>query len=160
MSDMGRPTLYSAEMADAICESLIEGVSLRKTCLRNDMPSAGTVCRWLALHQDFREQYARAREAQADTLADEILDISDDGSNDFMGDDEKYNGDAVQRSKLRVDSRKWLAAKMLPKKYGDATTVKHADANGDVVPVDDVARVTRLAALALALRSQVADAAD
>src|ERR1041385_4379143 len=108
---MARPSSYTQEKADAICERLINGESLRKICLDPDMPDASTVCRWLA-HEDnelFRQQYARAREAQADTLADEILDIADDGSNDFMGDDEKYNGDAVQRSKLRVDARKWLA---------------------------------------------------
>jgi hypothetical protein len=70
---------------------------------------------------EFAEQYAHARDSQADTLADEILDIADDGSNDYMGDDETYNGDAVARSKLRVDARKWIASKLKPKKYGDKT---------------------------------------
>jgi hypothetical protein len=65
----------------------------------------------------------RAREAQADAIFDECLDIADDGSNDFMGEDEKYNGDAVARSKLRVDTRKWMAGKLAPKKYGDKTLI-------------------------------------
>lgn len=116
---MGRPSSFTDEIADAICDRLAEGESLRKICLSEDMPSKATVFRWLGQNEIFRDQYARAREAQADTMADEILDIADDGSNDFMGEDGKYNGDAVQRSKLRVDARKWLAAKMLPKKYGD-----------------------------------------
>lgn len=127
---MGRPSDYTQEVADAICERLIDGQSLRKICLDPDMPNAATVCRWLAKEENeaFREQYAHARDAQADTLADEILDIADDGSNDWMGDKEdeegvRYNGDAVQRSKLRVDARKWLAAKMKPKKYGDKTLI-------------------------------------
>jgi hypothetical protein len=118
---MGRPSSYTQEIADEICEQLIEGKSLRSICLSDDMPSAGTVCRWLGDDENFRKQYERARDAQADTLADEILDIADDGSNDFMGEDEKYNGDAVARSKLRVDARKWIAAKLKPKKYGDKT---------------------------------------
>lgn len=118
---VGRPSDFTQETADKICEGLIEGKSLRSICRADDMPNAGTVCRWLSVHKSFREQYERARDAQADTLADEIIDIADDGSNDFMGEDEKYNGDAVARSKLRVDARKWVAAKLKPKKYGDKT---------------------------------------
>jgi hypothetical protein len=88
------------------------------------------VFRWLESNDAFREQYARAREAQADTLADEILEISDDGSNDWMqrtGKDQEpawqLNGEHVQRSRLRVDSRKWFASKVAPKKYGDKLEV-------------------------------------
>lgn len=118
---IGRPTVFSQDIADAICERLADGESLRKICLADDMPGKATVFRWLASDPVFQDQYARAREAQADAFADEILDIADDGSNDFMGDDEKYNGDAVQRSRLRVDARKWLAGKLKPKVYGDKT---------------------------------------
>lgn len=142
---MGARIPYTQELADLICERLVEGESLRKICLSDDMPSAALVCRWLGEHDEFREQYARAREAQADTLADEILDIADDGSNDFMGEDEKYNGDAVQRSKLRVDARKWLAAKMLPKKYGDKIDVT---TGGDKIDrMDETSVAVRAAAL-------------
>ncbi len=86
----GRPSLFSQELADAICESLIEGKSLRTICRNEAMPAAGTVCRWLSQDEKFREQYARAREAQADTLADEALEIADDGTNDWM---ERKNGE-------------------------------------------------------------------
>lgn len=124
---MGRPSEFTAEKADAICERLIEGESLRTICATDDMPAASTVCRWLATNEEFRKQYACAREAQADTLADESLDIADDGTNDWMerqGKDGEtgrleYNGDAVQRSRLRIDTRKWLASKLAPKKYGE-----------------------------------------
>lgn len=127
---------FDQNIADRICERLINGESLRKICLDDDMPSAALVCKWAAENEAFREQYAHARDAQADTLADEILDIADDGSNDWMGDkDEKdgtqYNGDAVQRSKLRVDARKWIAAKLKPKKYGDAALLKIGDSDGN-----------------------------
>lgn len=118
---VGRPSEFSEEIADKICEGLADAKSLRKICLEDGMPSQSTVFRWLAdeRYATFREQYARAREAQADALFDEILDIADDGSNDFMSEDHKYDGDAVQRSKLRVDARKWMAGKLAPKRYGD-----------------------------------------
>lgn len=96
------------------------------------MPAQATVFRWLAddRYAAFREQYARAREAQADALVDEMLDIADDGTNDWMADREsedgfRYNGDAVQRSRLRIDARKWMAAKLQPKKYGEKLEVEH-----------------------------------
>ena len=143
----GRPTSYTKVMAERICERLSDGESLRSICLGDKMPSKTTVFRWLRQFDSFRDQYARAREAQADAIADEILDIADDGSNDFMGEDEKYNGDAVQRSRLRVDARKWFAGKLAPKKYGDSTMVKHADADGEKLEMDDTARATRLAAI-------------
>lgn len=98
------------------------------------MPSASTVCRWLSQNEAFREQYAHAREAQADTLADEILDIAD-GS-------EFAEPDAVQvsRDRLRVDSRKWLAAKMAPKRYGEAVQMKHTDGDGGPVKITGIIR--------------------
>ena len=127
---MPRQLEFSQETADAICEKLVEGISLRRICMAEDMPAASTIFKWLNALPDFAEQYAHAREAQADTLADEIIDIADDGTNDYMADKEeedgvRYNGDAVQRSKLRVDARKWVAAKLRPKKYGDKREVEH-----------------------------------
>lgn len=93
------------------------------------MPAQSTVFRWLAddERQEFREQYAHAREIQADTFFDEIVDIADDGSNDWMErknrDDQSLgwieNGEAMRRSQLRIEARKWLLSKMMPKKYGD-----------------------------------------
>jgi hypothetical protein len=129
----GRPTDYKQETCDIICERLIEGQSLRAICLDEDMPAGSTVFKWLNLHQEFAEQYARARETQADVIADEILLISDDGHNDFMEKNHSgttswvENGEALRRSQLRVDARKWLAGKMRPKKYGDKldTTTTH-----------------------------------
>jgi len=125
---MGRPSDYSDEIADEICARLSDARSLRSICTDQDMPSQSTVFKWLRVRPEFAEQYARARDAQADALADEILDIADDGTNDWMADKEeeegfRYNGDAVQRSKLRVDARKWLASKLAPKKYGDRQLV-------------------------------------
>ena len=88
----------------------------------------------------FSEQYARAREAQADKLAEESLQIADDGRSDTYLDaegNEKTDNEAIQRSRLRVDTRKWLASKMAPKKYGDKVAIGGAD---DLGPVQTVAK--------------------
>ena len=77
------------------------------------MPAERTVYNWLAeSDHPFLQRYTRAREIQAERLADEIVSIADDEAKDVPG-------DAVRRSHLRVESRKWVAAKLLPKKYGD-----------------------------------------
>lgn len=122
----GRKSTFTQEVADIICDRLVEGESLRSICSDEDMPNKSTVFRWLQANEAFRDQYARAKEAQAEALIDEIFDIADDARNDWM---EKVNQDgevsvalnreSVQRSKLRVDARMWAASKMLPKKYGD-----------------------------------------
>lgn len=139
----GRPSDYSEELADLICNRLTEGESLRKICLDEGMPHAGTVCRWLVKHPAFREQYTLAREAQAELHADEIVEISDDGHNDWMekhfGEDTRWveNGEAIRRSALRIDTRKWVASRLLPKKYGDKLAVG-GDKTMDPIQTTDV----------------------
>jgi hypothetical protein len=130
----GRPSKFTQAIADAICEGLADARSLRSICCDEKMPSQTTVFRWLAddRYKAFREQYARAREAQADAIFDEILDIADDGSNDWMdrkredgSTDETLNHEHVQRSKIRIDARKWMAGKLAPKKYGEKIEIEH-----------------------------------
>lgn len=129
---MARPSKYSQQLADAICELLVDGKSLRTICSTAKMPSRSTVIRWLAEHEGFRNHYARARELQADTLAEEILDIADkavlgerlkkDGKGKVL---ERQTGDMVERSKLMIDARKWYAGKLQPKKYGERVALDH-----------------------------------
>lgn len=128
---------YSEEIADRICDALADARSLRSICCETDMPSQSTVFRWLAdeRYANFRERYARAREAQADAIFDEILDIADDGSNDWMerrrddgSVDEVLNHEHVQRSKLRIEARRWMAGKLRPKVYGDKIDIEHSGA--------------------------------
>lgn len=126
---MSRPSEYSEATDLIICERIANGESLRSVCSDDDMPDAKTVYRWMNTNDGFRQRYARAREEQADAIADEILDIADDGRNDWMvrnGDDEggwQVNGEHIQRSRVRIDARKWLAAKLSPKKYGEKQEV-------------------------------------
>ena len=120
----GRPSLYTDKLAAKICQRLAEGESLRAICADKAMPAISTVMGWLfdGNHDGFSEQYARAREAQAEIRADEIVDIADDASGDFTADKDgklAANNEHIQRSRLRVDARKWIAAKLLPKRYGD-----------------------------------------
>lgn len=127
----GRPSAFSAEIADAICERLIGGESLRTICGDDAMPAASSVFKWLRQHPDFAEQYARAREAQADALVEDIIEIADDGRSDFRVDgqgNERVDAEHIQRSRLRVDTRKWLMAKLAPKKYGDKIDLNHGGA--------------------------------
>lgn len=129
---MARPSKYTNAVADRICERLSDGESLQSICLSERMPSKSTVFRWLRQYASFRDQYARAREAQADAIADEILDIADEECTTVRADKHKSSDDdgegntevvfdsvAVQRNKLRIDARKWLASKLRPKVYGE-----------------------------------------
>ncbi len=141
----GRPTKYTPELADRICERIAGGESLRAICRDETMPADSTVRGWDTDDREgFSAPYARAREAGCEAVADEILEIADDSTNDFM---ERRRGDGsiemvfdsehVQRSRLRIDTRKWLLSKMLPKKYGDRLELSGKD-GGPVIPVINV----------------------
>lgn len=143
----GRPSTFTQDMADTICMRLMEGESMRTICKDDDMPCQTTVYKWLNDNEAFAKQYARARDVQADTLADEILQISDDGANDTYLDDEgnpRTDHDVVARSRLRVDSRKWLAGKLAPKRYGDRVTQEHTGEGGGPIQTQSTLDVTGL----------------
>jgi hypothetical protein len=128
---VGRPTTYTQEVADIICKRLATGRTLRDICRDDDMPAESSVREWAATDREgFFAQYAKARESGYHAMADEVLEIADDGTNDWVersGEDGKVmyvlNGEHVQRSRLRVDSRKWLLSKALPKIYGDKLAI-------------------------------------
>lgn len=127
---MGRPTKYSQEVADLICLRVATtSFGLRKLCsMHDDLPTSETVYEWRSKYPNFSSSYAEAKLKQADFMAEELLEIADDGTNDWMesqseegGEAWKLNGEHVQRSRLRIDTRKWLASKLLPKQYGPHT---------------------------------------
>lgn len=103
------------------------GASLRAVCAQEDMPCKATVLKWCRDFPEFAAQYARAREDLLEHWADEIVDISDDSSQDTVEvkDDkgavirEQQNSEWITRSRLRVDTRKWLMSKLAPRKYGE-----------------------------------------
>jgi hypothetical protein len=141
---VGRPSLYTEPLAAKICRRLAEGESLRAICADKAMPSAETVRRWLLDNEDFCAQYVRAREVQADRFAEEILEIADDASGDWAVDKDgkkTLDHEHVQRSRLRVDTRKWLMARMAPKKYGDK--LQHTGEGGGPIRVrPDLSKLT------------------
>lgn len=106
---MGRPTVFSDEIAATICERIANGESLKHITEEDGMPSRATVHSWLlnSAHKDFLDKYEEAREMQADVYADEMDDIAKDTTID------------VQRARLIIDTRKWTSSKLKPKKYGD-----------------------------------------
>jgi hypothetical protein len=124
LKDMaGRPSKYSAELVDKICElTATTNRSLQSICADLEV-SPRTVLEWLAdsSKEEFTQKYARAKDMQADFLVAEILEISDDTTQDLLDGQfgQQGNAAAVQRAKLKVDSRKWIASKLAPKKYGD-----------------------------------------
>ena len=137
---MGRPTTYTKEIADEICIRLSQGESLRSIVKDNHMPAQSTVYEWLFKKKDFAEQYTHAREEQAETHADEIVDIADETPEttpvyDKEGNqiDIKLDAGFIQWQKLRIDARKWNASKQRPKKYGDKIVHSGDDVNPVVV---------------------------
>jgi len=136
----GRPSTYTDHIAQVICVRIAEGESLRKIVLDDNMPDRVTIYRWLLDKPDFCNQYARAREDQAETHADEIVDIADQLPYQITDKDGNIRIDSayVQWQKNRIDARKWVASKLKATKYGDV--LKHTgDANNPLV-VDVMAK--------------------
>jgi hypothetical protein len=117
--------LAKAKQREEVLSRIAEGESLRSICADEGTPSKSTFLKWVSEDAELSDQYARAMERRADSLFDEMFAIADDASNDWVereGDDgEGYrlNGEHVQRSRLRIDTRKWALARMNPKKYGE-----------------------------------------
>lgn len=121
---MGRHTEFSQEIVDIVCERIADGESLRSICGDVTLPSKATIFKWLSQNKDFADQYAHARDAQADAMADDILHISNTPcigvkTTTKSTGIETIEGDMIEHRRLQVDARKWLAARMAPKKYGD-----------------------------------------
>lgn len=122
---LGRPTAYCEPLIEIICFRLSIGESLKTICKDSDMPNAATVYLWLQKYPEFYEKYSKAKALCSDYWCDEILEISDDGTNDWVETHDpdnpgyRFSGEHFQRSRLRVDSRKWLMSKLMPKRFGD-----------------------------------------
>lgn len=124
----GRPTIYSPKIVSIICANLSEGRSLAAMCREDEnLPAKTTVYRWLFEHEEFRDLYTRARQDQADALADDMMDIADSAT-----------PEEANVARLRVDTRKWIASKMKPKRYGDSTLLKHGDNEGNPLPLSNI----------------------
>lgn len=144
---MARPTSYTPELALEICRRLAGGESLRAICCDSHIPHRDTVRLWIVNDtHGFSVQYARAREAQVEHYADEIVEISDETDRDTIETEhgEKPNSEWIARSRLRVDTRKWLMSKLAPKKYGDKVDVTTGGESLNLTAED---RATKLLAI-------------
>lgn len=127
----GRPSVYSDELADTICERIAGGESLRRICSEAGFPNRQTVLNWLADSRfaQFSAKYARAREYQADYLAEEMQDVADIAT-----------PDDVQVARLRVLTMQWRASKLAPKKYGDKLDATLSGPNGGPMQIEEIRR--------------------
>ena len=136
----GRPTDYTEDKALIICAHIAEGKSLVSICKQDDMPSTVTVYAWLRDKEGFLNMYTRAREDQADSLADEITAIADEAEVVAKSDGEDVilalDSTAIARNRLRVDARKWVAAKLKPRKYGDKVTTEVTGKDGGAIQTE------------------------
>jgi hypothetical protein len=120
---MGRPTTFTLEVADEICNKIAANTKGVKRLSNENphWPNQDTIFTWLRTRPDFSEQYARAKRCQAEMIIEEIIDIADDNALDISDSDDckVINYEHISRSRLRIDTRKWLASKLIPKIYGD-----------------------------------------
>jgi hypothetical protein len=121
----GRKTDYTVEMAHYICGEIAAGVSIKSLSTRDGMPSRSTIYKWLDENDEFSKLMDSARKQCAHTLVEEMLEIADDGTNDYMM-RQQENGavmvvdhEHIQRSRLRCEARKWIASKFFPRAYGE-----------------------------------------
>src|SRR5262245_48354063 len=119
---IGRPTKYSDEWARQFCDLISQGKSVVDVCAMEGQPSRDSVYAWMRERQEFSDMYARAREERADLLFERIAAIAEDATGDYV---KKEDGtlvvdhENIQRSRLRVDTMKWMASRLAPRKYGD-----------------------------------------
>ena len=121
---------FSKKCFEAMLERIEKGESILAICRDSAMPHASTFYRWLQREPGLVERYRLSREIQADLIFAEILDIADDRESDWLAAADpakpaRANTDHIQRAKLRIDTRKWLVAKLAPKKYGDKLALEH-----------------------------------
>lgn len=136
----GRPSLYTEELAERICDLIAEDWSLRQIGARDDMPDFATIVRWCGKNEDFAAKCARAREAQADFVVGQAADL-----------ETKVLSGEVPSDAARVvlSSRQWRASKLAPKRYGDKQTIAHEGEVGvkhsGLTPAERIAKLAEMA---------------
>ncbi|HEX4371997.1 MAG TPA: hypothetical protein VHZ50_01710 [Puia sp.] len=127
---VGSPLTYTPELGEEICITIsTTSEGLETLCKLNPhWPNPNTIYEWRLKLKEFGEMYTKAKKSQVEVLVDEILAIADDNSQDYITNDEGklvYNSEHVNRSRLRIDTRKWFAAKLAPRIYGDKVENTH-----------------------------------
>lgn len=137
---VGRPHGYTEEKALEICELVADGQSINKISKMPGMPTRSTILKWFRDVPEFSTMYARAKEIGFEVLADEIIDLADAEDN--------ADKDQCRRHQLMIDTRKWLLAKLQPRKYGERVT-QEIVGNKEEAPVqveiskEEIARIVQ-----------------
>jgi len=122
MKKAGRPSNYTFELGQAICEQIADGDSLRSICNDENMPNRTTVLRWLEANPEFAAIHARAREAQADVMDDKIMSTAD-----------ACTPEDANAARVKIDAYKWRAARLAPKRYGEQSKLALTGADGGAI---------------------------
>jgi hypothetical protein len=158
--------VFTQAVAEEVCDRLAKGESLRQICKDSHLPDEKTIRYWAAkADHPFSAQYSVAREVGYLSMADELLEIADDGSNDWMVREGKdgepswiLNGENIQRSRLRVDTRKWVVSKMLPRIFGDKVINEHSGPDGGPIQTETTDSLESARRVAFLLGTAVAKA--
>lgn len=138
---MGRPSIYTQAVADDVISRIEKGQSVRFIGDEEGLPCSNTIHEWVKNIPEFAERYARAKESYADSVFEELLEISDDSRNDWIeretqkGSFITLNDEAISRARLRVDTRKWMLSKLSPKKYGEKLEIDASVAGKIVIEI-------------------------
>lgn len=128
----GRPSKYTPEVAEIILKGVSEGLSLRKVCEPDDMPSEATVRRWVIDDTEgFSAQYTRSRDIGLDCRADALVEAAKEAKDASLG-------------RLSFDADRWYLSKLAPKRYGDKITQEHTGADGGPIQSHATLRVELL----------------
>ena len=141
-SVMGRPAVYTKELADIVCQRLAMGESMRSVSRDDAMPAMTTLFKWIRTIDEFAQQYDKAKIESADALVEDMLDIADNQAvQEIEVDGETHSAVTavgVSHAKLRVDTRKWAASKLKPKKYGEKVQQEVSGPDGGAIEVSDM----------------------
>jgi hypothetical protein len=147
-------TTYTPEMASTICAELASGETLLAISKKKGRPSRDAVWRWLKKYSEFRELYDRAIDMQRTVWADQIIDLSDDSSGDYIlapdGKTKIVNRANIDRCRVMIDTRKWFLARLMPKVYGDRIAAEVSTPPGqpfEVLNITDEDRARAVVAL-------------
>jgi len=158
---------YTPEIAAEILKRLAQGESLRSICRDAHMPDESSVREWVTYDRHgFARPYRDARDIGLDVMADEILEIADDGTNDFMEREAKrgrkiiQNKEAASRSRLRVEARKWYLQALAPKKYGNRITTEVTNPDGSLTSLNETQLAAKLNAIHAAATARMAKAKE
>ena len=144
----------SAAIIKALLLRVAEGATLREVCKAEGMPAESTVRRLIRQSPELRSTYARAREERAERWAEELIEIADDATNDYVerkktggGSVTVLDDEHVRRSQLRIDTRKWLLARLMPGQFGDRIETQLSGPGGGPVQVENSISAGLLASL-------------